>query len=193
VVLSIVALVLPLIFPAYYSLLRTAEEAKKAESAPVISWMGLALACNTGLVLRSTRDFTYLNGWIIFSVSSAMALVVTAAFIIRSRELRWRVGGILTLLFMIWIFSMGIPAQLNYLLDTSETVIEEKTVLDMHVSTSYKGGRSYYCTVEIDGAEVDVEVDREAYQTYAVGEVVEVGINEGAFGMDYCRIRKLSS
>ena len=41
--------------------------------------------------------------------------------------------------------------------------------------------------------EVDVDVGREAYQTYTVGEIVEVGINEGAFGMAYCQIRKLPS
>ena len=188
VVLGLTALLLPLIFPAYYSLWRTSEEAKQAEGADAIGWMGPALACNAGLMLRGLIDFNFLDLWKVFAFGGVLAVAMMVAYTLRCRELRWRVGVILGLLFMLFIFCMGLPAQLNFLLDTSEPILEEKTVMDMHISASSKGPDSYYCTVDLQGREVDIDVGKEAYSVIKVGDTVVVAVRKGALGMAYCGI-----
>lgn len=187
-VLALICLLLSLIFPAYYSLVHTSEEAKQAEDAACIGYLAPMIACNIGLALRTLMDFNFLNEWILFAVGGSVGAVLTVIYTLRSREMQWKIGRILGALFLMFYVGLGLPGQLNYLLDTSETVIEERVVLDMHISTSSKGPDSYYCTVELQGREVDVDVGREAYATIAVGDTVEVGTKRGAFGMAYCQI-----
>ena len=191
VVLSLTGLALPMIFPAYYSLTRTAEEAKEAEGVECISWIAPTIACNFALALRSLSDFSFINDGRLFAVAGIVGGVLAVIYTLRCRELRWKIGQIFCLLFLLLYAGMGLSGELNYLLDTSEVVIEEKVVLDMHISTSSKGPDSYYCTVELQGKEVDIDVGREAYQTITVGEMVEVGTKQGALGIAYSQIRKM--
>ena len=191
VVLSLICLALPLIFPAYYSLLRTADEAKETEGVACVSWIAPAAACNFGIALRALTDFSFINEGRLFAAAGIVGGVLAVIYTLRCRELQWKIGRILCLLFLLLYVGLGLSGELNYLLDTSEVVIEEKVVLDMHISTSSKGPDSYYCTVELQGKEVDIDVGSETYQTITVGETVEVGTKQGAFGMAYSQIRKM--
>lgn len=187
VALSLVTLALPLIFPAYYSLTRTTEEAKQEEGANAIGWMYPSVACGAGLTLRALMDFNFHSDRCLL-VGLGIGAVMTLLYSLRCRELHRRFGWSLLVLFMTGFLTIGLSLELNYLLDTSEPLIEERVVLDKHISTSSKGPDSYYCTVELQGKEVDIDVGKEAYQTIDIGDTVEVGTRAGAFGMAYSEI-----
>ena len=88
--------------------------------------------------------------------------------------------------FLSLFFCVGAVGQVNYLLDFSQPVQTAAVIEEMHISTSSKGPDSYYLNVVTeDGKHMELQVDKEKYESLAVGEAVTVSISNGALGIPY--------
>ena len=180
------AVVLGLVFPAYYSLNYSSSDSMKRTGAKCINLLGPLLASGFGPTLRSLMDFNFIPEWLPYAAAGVLSVVLAVLFALRLRELKGRIWLILAVWFLLLISCVGIPAQVNSLLDFRDPAVETVRVVDMHVSTSSRGPDSYICTVRrSDGTELDLKVGPETYEKTRVGDQGPMAVFHGGLGMPY--------
>lgn len=74
---------------------------------------------------------------------------------------------------------------INYILDTSEPVSYELTIVEKDLQTHSKGGTDYILVVSHKGQKMEMEVSQSEYYHYEVGDKLPVTFYEGFFGQPY--------
>ena len=94
-------------------------------------------------------------------------------------------GWLLTILLTVVISGMVLIPHVNHILGP-ETEPQSATVVSKHTSSTRRGGRRYYVTVQLcDGTECDMQVNYQDYQDTEHGDTWEVQVGEGFFGIEY--------
>ena len=136
--------------------------------------------------LRTLLDFNFLS-WKPLLIQSGilLALIGTLLFIF-CKELRQRFWYLLGIIILCATFCFGAIGQLNYLLDTSVPQQQSATVIDMHISTGNKSPDQYNLTlITLSGVEMELNTEKEHYDTLSIGESVTVYIKDGGLGIPY--------
>lgn len=177
---------LGLLFPAYFSLNYTSGDSMKRTGAKCISLMGPLMASGFGPTLRTILDFNFVPGWIGYAAGAALSVVLVVLFALRLRELKGRFGMILAVWFILLFVAIGIPGQLNGLLDFKEPDYKTVDVVEMHISTGSRSPDRYICKVRLpDGTEMELSVAKETYEQTRVGDKGVMAICHGGLGMSY--------
>ncbi len=180
------AVTLGLVFPDYFSLMRNSKESIRDTGARSIGLIGPIMASAFGLLMRSLLDFNFIPFWSVYLAGGILSLLLLALFVWRMRELRGRVVAILASWFLLFAFSIGVPAQLNALLDFREPEIASATVVDKHISSGSRGPDIYVLKVELrDGTTQELHVSRTLYEETRIGEQGSVAVFQGALFMPY--------
>lgn len=106
-----------------------------------------------------------------------------------SREHRSILSGAVGLTFGLMVFSGGIIAQVNQLLDFSPTTAYALMVDKTEIDTGGRGRASYDCFVTMpDGKEVEFDIPRVRYEELKPGDPITVIAHEGSLGFEYLTI-----
>ncbi len=116
-------------------------------------------------------------------LSALLAVVVALwTFWERRREKKPFLQIIGCFWFVLVLFFLPAGGHLNYVLDFSEPVLMEGTVVGHNSYIHRRGPDSYELSLTLNGKEYELEVSREDYYSYQVGDSYEVYRCKGAFG-----------
>ena len=177
---------LALVFPDYFSLIRSNSESMRETGAKSIGMIGPMVASGIGLVLRSLLDFNFIPFWSIYLAGLIFSVLLTVLFFWRFQEIRRRFVTLLSAWFLLLVFSLGVPAQLNALLDFQDPRIVPVEVVDKHISHSSRGPDLYVLTVRLsDGPDQDLNTRRGIYNDTEIGDEGSMAVFSGAIHMPY--------
>ena len=148
--------------------------------------IGPMVASGIGLVLRSLLDFNFIPFWSIYLAGLIFSVLLTVLFFWRFQEIRRRFVTLLSAWFLLLVFSLGVPAQLNALLDFQDPRIVPVEVVDKHISHSSRGPDLYVLTVRLsDGTDQDLNTSRGIYNDTEIGDEGSMAVFSGAIHMPY--------
>lgn len=180
------AVVLGLVFPDYFSLLRDNRESMRETKAKSIGLLGPLMASGFGPTLRSLLVFNFIPEWSVYVAGLILSLILTALFFWRLRELRGRIAALLGAWFLLLVSSLGVPAQLNALLDVHDPELIPVTIVDKHISKGSRGPDRYVLTVvSEEGEEQNLDTAREIYEEAEIGDGGSMALFRGALAMPY--------
>ena len=177
---------LGLIFPQYYTLMRDSRKAAGDTGVKSINLLGPLMASGAGMTMRMLLDFNFLPWWSGYAAGGILSVLLIAAFAWRLRELHGRIGLIIASWFLVLICCIGVPAQINSLLDFREPDYQPVTVIDHHISQGSRGPDWYYVTIRTeDGTEMDLKVGKYTYLKARAGYRGTMIVFQGALGIPY--------
>ena len=184
IALCAIAVFLDSLFPEYFSLLFEGKRERQERSGMAVN-LCFGLFC--AIIPFSLRVFVTIhvfNEFRFLPAALAMTLCIAAVLFLFCREFReeWEMG-LCTLLF-VFVFCWTVFAPwVNHALGP-EPIPTTAIIADLDKS----GGRhtNYYCDVLLaDGRELKVEVSRSEYNSYEVGDTMELKLGAGFFGIEY--------
>ena len=187
-----IALILIIFKSNYYSFVYNRSESMKKYGVELYSLLGALMLPMGALLLRTALDITFVSWTKILIYTAVTAVVLTVLICLGSKEVRRKIGNILIVFLFMAMFSMGIPGEINYILDDyypAQTVKCE--ISDKHISKSSKGPDEYYITVDREGEDFDVGIAPEEYEELSIGDKVTVGYYDGALGIEYALLWSL--
>lgn len=119
-------------------------------------------------------------------VAICLFLLVTHQQISDSNKDKWWIYG--SIVFSFFVYSYSAVIALNCTFDYSEPKEYKTEVIDKHITTRRKGGRTYYVKVKPWGHHYDAEsisVSSEEYELYQINDKVEVEYKEGLLGIPW--------
>lgn len=128
--------------------------------------------------------------WLLSLVIGVMISAVFLALIVRkSKEMKQMpkhpilayTGLFLVFVFVFFLMVHGFLAHCNYALGSAEGTSETTKILEKDSRHTRKSGTRYYFTVEVEGKELDMEVDASEYYRYEEGDRYTVVRYDGAF------------
>ncbi|MBO4368301.1 MAG: hypothetical protein J5859_06280 [Clostridia bacterium] len=175
------AFTLAAVWPQYYSM----DPDNWGEKGRHIELIGPLSLSGMGMTLHMI-NLDFIPEYTPYAAGVITGLLLSAVLIWRLREHHGRTGRKLLTYFLLLIFSIGIPAQVNTMLDFSEPVREQVEV----VRTYIVGGRYKNYEVKVrteDGKEYKLEVSESFYRNAAEGMSAGMEVYRGALGMRYIR------
>ena len=177
-ILSLIVIVaLVVLFPDYFTLI----EEKKEETKYGIS-LDLPLAVDA-MAMVVGQGYNLDIWWQPVPWAVAITVIVVALLVRFSRDFRtaWNTALAVVCSFAISCF---LVCQMNVYLDFSQPEHTEVTVLELH-SSSHRRGRTYACTVALDGEPLRIDVSRKTYNQLEQGVLVCLDTHKGALGMAF--------
>lgn len=191
--LSMIAILLDIFLPEYFSIVWFQEDSRKGKKYGQRPPQTRAVNLGIGLLILAAGFTLYIGGtyhlfdtFATFPVALAVTAVVCILLLVFAREFRENFSAwLLTILFaLIFNWAAFVP-HFNHVLGPEPTPCT-LPIVDTHINTSGRGADHYYCTVLLeDGRELDVKVSREEYEGTQVGDTLDVQIGTGFFGIDY--------
>jgi hypothetical protein len=86
------------------------------------------------------------------------------------------------------LLSGGPVLTLNSLLEMNPAQMIGTEVVDKETHNSSKGGDYFTVTVNLNGEEQNFQVGRDFYSETEIGELVNVELHDGAFGIGFAQI-----
>ena len=178
--------VLALTFPDYFSLIRDNSESMRETKAKSIGVLRPLIVSGFGLMFRSLIDFNFIPAWSIYLAGLLLSLLLAALFFWRFQELRARLTALLGAWFLLLVSCLGIPAQLNALLDFHAPEMIPVKIVDKHISKSSRGPDFYVLTVmPEEGKNEDLHTAQEIYEDTEIGDSGYMAVFRGALSMPY--------
>ena len=132
---------------------------------------------------------TYIDFFALLLWGAALGLVIGVLLIHATRAHRSALGVVLGLTLGLILFSSGIVAQVNQLLDFRPTTVYHLTVDSTEIDTGGRGGTRYECTVTMPGGEQEqFDIPWTRFEEMEPGDPVTVVLHDGALGLQYLTI-----
>lgn len=194
-------LLLLLVFLVVHRLNRKLEASKVegAETGPALALSSIAITLLIGGLLQQARLLFLSQRWTLDSArltllalgaaAAVVAALVVAALVLVGRALRWRMlvyeliltAGVGTL-----ATTGALLRDLNMELDSKPAVPREARIINLHRSTSLRGGTNYVMRLEDwthEGTVRELDLSRSQYNQFAIGETVQFEEHPGALGL----------
>lgn len=179
VVWVIIAVVLDIAFPAYFTLIPPAKGEKKKKA-----WNLIAPLIIHGWLMVIGPGSNWLDGrvfWISWLVCGILAAAVMGIF---AEEFRREKAYLIYVFLIAGLFGNIETGHINEALDFSQPQVYTLEVEDLN-HTSGKNS-SYHCVVTLpDGREADLEIKANFYNTLDLGDPVRVEVSRGLLGIEY--------
>lgn len=141
---------------------------------------------NIALFFRLLLDFNFVDEERMVVITLIVIIVLMIVSLICSREWLKQKTAILYIAIVLISYVPGAIAQLNYVFDTSEPIVEHGVVTDVDISIMSKGPDSYYLTIEFEqGGEQKLQVSMDKYYETEIGDPVTVMTYKGFLGISY--------
>ena len=177
---TLACLVLMCVFPNDVTIVDTKKS--ETEKASCVILLGLS-AIVPGI--RALKDFNILDWKTTLIYSAVLLVVLIAALMIFTKEWRTRLSALTVVIFLAF-YSYSAVAEVNYLTDIRQPQEVPAVVQEMNISTSSKGGDTYYITFRTeDGKTIKLTVGEEYYTATHVGDEASVYFCEGGLGIPY--------
>lgn len=178
---TLVFIALLCIFPRDTTLLET----PKAERTRASLLQGFLFSAFTPAI-RSFLDFDFLSWSRLFIVSGVLAVVLFGILLMFSTDWHSHISLLLFLPFFLLMYALGAVAQVNFMFDHAEPMVQFAVVEHMHIATSTKTPDSYDLTVLFpNGGTEELSVSKEFYQQTEIGDRVSIETYSGALGIPY--------
>lgn len=179
---SVACLILAIRYPAYFTLLDLEDKKHKPKYGIGLGWIS-----TFPLILLTIRTLymNILQLGRLFVYAAILTAVLAVLLWIFVKELRNHTAGFAAVILALLIGSIGVVGQMNYLLGTSTEEIAVYTImaLDRH---STRRSKSYRCTIILeDGEKYRMNISRDAYKRFTVGDRIQVARREGGLGLEY--------
>lgn len=190
---QLAALVLPLLYPASFTLADDSRKTKvyinkgKGHLLPALVATGLALS------LRTITDFTFHGNdfWTFLLISLIASFVLCAIYIWLNKGLRNGLVNAISVILTIVFLGSGTLGQLNYLLDLKPADRQIVEVVDKQI-TQHPRSNSYDCTVLLpNGDYVALTLSASVYKNINIGDDVIVTHYDGAFHIPFSMVEAL--
>lgn len=191
--LCLTAVALDIFFPEYFSLILVDRHSvtKKRRKGGTRYLKTRAIRLSIGLMpvvgffaLLCTLDYHMVDWLRVLPPSLILTAVVYALLFLFCREFQEHlVEGLFCMVFALILNFGGLVPYVNHCLGPELTPITAP-IVDQHIS----GGRttSHYCTVALpDGRELDVLVTGAEYDSYEIGDTMDLRFGTGFFGIEY--------
>ena len=185
-VISLVAFLLYLVFPQYYSIMGK-KEYKRAGYTANVTQLEFAVLFPMLSVSISAMSLYQILDWpallIWMAAISVAAIVLLCCF---SREAKENTGILVAFSLVMIFVSMGISEHLNHVLNFHGSEPQPYVVTEKEYRNVRRGPDSYECTVILeDGTELEVDVPRDIYHQIQEGDQIFVYIGPGGLGIEY--------
>ena len=177
------ALVLALIFPAYFSLV----DAPKGEYQYGISLV--IVECINAIALVTGQWYTLDVWWQPIPWAVAITIVVVALLAWFSRDFQ-RAGSAAAAVVCTFALSCFLVCQMNAYLDFSRPEHRGVTVLELDRSSGRRG-RHYDCFVDLEGEKIRIEIPGKLYNQLEQGDTVCLDVHKGLLGIGYMELHTL--
>ena len=190
-----VALLLDIFLPEYFTIMFIQEgagrkfrnERGRAPDTRAIN-LGIGLfSAVAAFALISRRSYHLFDEFRVISPALIASAVVGVTLYLFAREFQedfmaWVVTLLLLFVFNTFLFVPHFNHALGH-----ELTPETGTIVSQHrTSGGRRSSPNYYCTVELpDGRELVVEVSRSEYNSYEIGDTMDLRVGTGVFGIDY--------
>ena len=184
--LSLVTVLVDVFFPAYFSILGRAKGTDRKYGPKHAIHLGWGLtAMLFSILVGSINRFHFFEGFELLPAGLVATAVMGAALFLFCREfMEEPENGLHALAFLLLFNWFAFMPQINHSLGGELTPVTA-VVHRMHVDTAGKRD-SYYCYVTVpDGRELRVQVSRQEYREYEIGDTMDLFIGTGFFGIDY--------
>lgn len=181
----LLTIALQIAFPAYFSLIQTEQESLTKTGTKCIGLLDALLFSGAGALLRTTLDFNYVSYMQLGIALLLFVCILMTLLLVRCKELRMRVGSVALVFLALLLFSGGILAQLNYLLDFEEPRLETVTVTCKEENKT-KGPVEHLCTIVTgEGERLTLRVDAKTYSALSPGDAASFAVYRGGLGIGY--------
>lgn len=178
---TLVCLVLACMFPNDV----TISDTKKSQTKKASCLLLLTLSAIVPGI-RALKDFNILDWKTTLIYSAVLLAVLLAVLMVFTKEWRTRFSALVLALLFFAIYSYSAVTELNYLTDVRQPQEVPAVVQEMNISTSSKGGDTYYVTFRTeDGKTIKLTVGEEYYAAARVGDEASVYFCEGGLGIPY--------
>lgn len=168
------------------------EEKKNSFISIGVMLLGMAIFSFVAL-----GQYNFYETWKVALIGGGLGLVVGGVVILwlclgGYRYMRWTDGVTDRNGAEVIVFTLLIGAALGYAFVAvpnvafdGESCLEVCEVVDKDEYHGSRGSRSYYLYIEINGEEIQIDVDADSYEQTSIGDMVEVETYEGALGFAY--------
>lgn len=119
------------------------------------------------------------------SYGVVVGLTVGILIVLLCRELKENIGAGFMVMFVTVFLCTGMVMQMNHMLARQEPEVYTVSITRMYVS-NHRRSDDYNCVVQFpDGRELIIDVGRNAYEQYEIGDTMDILIRTGALGMEY--------
>ena len=175
-----VCLALYCIFPKNAVLVGVTEE-----QANCLTTMGVAIILP---LIRGLSEFHVLQWTPLVMLSVLSAAVLSAVVLPLTKEWREKTAPLLTLLFILVLYSAAAILQINYLAERGVPPQQAAIVLDQSWEQSGKTTK-YYLTLKTEaGKRVQIRVDSDQYRDTNVGDPLDISLHDGALWIPFLLI-----
>ena len=175
-----VCLALYCIFPKNAVLVGVTEE-----QANCLTTMGVAIILP---LIRGLSEFHVLQWTPLVMLSVLSAAVLSAVVLPLTKEWREKTAPLLTLLFILVLYSAAAILQINYLAERGVPPQQTAIVLDQSCEQSGKTTK-YYLTLKTEaGKRVQIRVDSDQYRDTNVGDPLDISLHDGALWIPFLLI-----
>lgn len=175
-----VCLALYCIFPKNAVLVGVTEE-----QANCLTTMGVAIILP---LIRGLSEFHVLQWTPLVMLSALSAAVLSAVVLPLTKEWREKTAPLLTLLFILVLYSAAAILQINYLAERGVPAQQTAIVLDQSCEQSGKTTK-YYLTLKTEaGKRVQICVDSDQYCDTNVGDTLDISLHDGALWIPFLLI-----
>ena len=175
------ALVLALMFPAYFTLL---DVKKENASGPQYGISLVLVLCANAIAMVTGQWYAIPQWWQPWLWAAAITVVVVALLAKFSGDFQTGASAAMALACTL-VLSYFLVCHVNGLLDFSQPEQKMVTVAELDSSSRPRGLREYICYVEIDGEQLRIEVPRKVYSEIEVGDEVFLETHDGALGIEF--------
>ena len=175
-----VCLALYCIFPKNAVLVGVTEE-----QANCLTTMGVAIILP---LIRGLSEFYVLQWTPLVMLSVLSAAILSAVVLPLTKEWREKTAPLLTLLFILVLYSAAAILQINYLAERGVPPQQTAVVLDQSCEQSGKTTK-YYLTLKTEaGKRVQIRVDSDQYRDTNVGDTLDISLHDGALWIPFLLI-----
>lgn len=184
--IAVVTVLLDCFLPAYFSILFRGKYSKRKEPKQAIH-LGFGLLVMLGVFTGlCTGRYHFVDFFRALPPALILTAILGVGLFLFCREFMEEpeCGIIAVLLILLLSWNTFIP-QLNHALGGELTPVTA-SITDQHSRRSGKRGRAYICTVTLpDGQTMEIRVSREEYDSYEIGDTMELQVGTGFFGIEY--------
>ena len=167
----------------------------REEQYPALTWNITVYAFV--IALKGLTDYSFvenpngLNFWVISLILGIVSAIVCAILLftkvihLYDDRISEQIGVIICVAFAMFFIVLTTAAHLNYALDPNPS--EEATVIITQKEISGSKSQDYELFFWYDGEERTIEVGRDEYYSYAIGDRFEIEICQGAFGKAFIK------
>lgn len=184
----VMAVVLCVRFPGRFAIGATRHEDRSTRAKYRFD-MELALSAPLMAMALDALRVTYTELLMLILWGAVLGLSIGILLTWASREYRSTIAGAIGLTLGLMLFSGGIVAQVNQLLDFGADTVHHLTVDSTEIDNGGRGGIRYECLVTMpNGEQEEFDIPWTQYKDMKPGDPITIVSHEGALGLEYLTI-----